>query len=250
MDNYHRRAQFYRFEYTDMSDFLFLSRFLIGEKKVLECPCGVGRTLELHARFKNRVSFGDKSITMLEGVRKKCVEMGLINQFNLIHLDITRFDLKEKFDLIIVPKESFQLLTRNKAIKALRCLKQHLSNTGRLLIDVVDLVPLPTKYSYPEYLTQAVSKREIVINSFERVIRDTQLTFLNQNVRVRHSYRLFQADQLTNKFESVFLLNQYRPQWFRDICDEIGLKLVKVFCDYPDSNPQTDLPRRIYEFSL
>ncbi len=106
---------------------------------ILELGCGTGRiTMEL-AEAGKRVTGLDLSERMLERAVKKRAKL-LVEARERVHLvqgDMTRFDLGEKFRLIIIPFRPFQhLLEVQQQIDCLGCVRKHLAPGGKLVLDV------------------------------------------------------------------------------------------------------------------
>jgi SAM-dependent methyltransferase len=106
---------------------------------ILELGCGTGRiTMEL-AEAGKRITGLDLSERMLERAVKKRARL-LVEARERVHLvqgDMTRFDLGEKFRLIIIPFRPFQhLLDVQQQIDCLGCVRKHLAPGGKLVLDV------------------------------------------------------------------------------------------------------------------
>jgi SAM-dependent methyltransferase len=106
---------------------------------ILELGCGTGRiTMEL-AEAGKRITGLDLSERMLERAVKKRARL-LVEARERVHLvqgDMTRFDLGEKFRLIIIPFRPFQhLLEAQQQIDCLGCVRKHLAPGGKLVLDV------------------------------------------------------------------------------------------------------------------
>jgi SAM-dependent methyltransferase len=101
---------------------------------VLEVGCGTGRvTLQLAQGGFSIVGM-DISPAMLSIARQK--SQGLSN-VSWVEDDMLKFDLGERFDLIIIPGHSFQfMLTPEDQLACLSTIRQHLAPQGKLVIHV------------------------------------------------------------------------------------------------------------------
>ena len=114
---------------------------------VLELGCGTGRITMALAEAGCRVTGLDISERMLERCRQKRAALGreARERVHLVQGDMTRFDLGEKFRLIIIPFRPFQhLLETQQQISCLESARRHLTaegrrsgeRSGRLMLDV------------------------------------------------------------------------------------------------------------------
>src|SRR5260370_4502074 len=97
---------------------------------VLELGCGTGRITMALAEAGKRVTGLDLSDRMLERAEKKraavCVEAR--ERVHLVQADMARFDLREKFRLVIIPFRPFQHLLEVRQQKdCLDCVLKHLA---------------------------------------------------------------------------------------------------------------------------
>ena len=122
-------------------DIDFYKSFVNETTSVLELGCGTGRiTLSLIDKCKHITGI-ELSVHMLEILRGKVENLDdkLQKKIKLIKSDMINFDLNEKFDLIIFPGITFQALTTNEQRNScLECVKQHLSDKGKVIIDFFD----------------------------------------------------------------------------------------------------------------
>jgi SAM-dependent methyltransferase len=107
--------------------------------EVLELACGTGRVLFPVAREGVKITGLDISRGMLDIARKKlaALEKKYRSRVDVIHGDMTNFDLKKKFKLIYIPFRSFQgLLTSEDRDKCLACARGHLAEDGIFILDL------------------------------------------------------------------------------------------------------------------
>jgi len=114
---------------------------------VLELGCGTGRIALALAADGHRVTGLDISERMLERCNKKRAELPTEarERFHLVQGDMTRFDLGEKFRVVIIPFRPMQhLLEIDAQISCLESVRKHLwtggrrfgKRSGRLILDV------------------------------------------------------------------------------------------------------------------
>jgi SAM-dependent methyltransferase len=106
---------------------------------ILELGCGTGRITMALAEAGKRITGLDFSERMMERAVKKRAAL-FVEARERVHLvqgDMSRFDLGEKFRLIIIPFRPFQhLLEVQQQMDCLGCVRKHLAPGGRLVLDV------------------------------------------------------------------------------------------------------------------
>jgi len=140
-------ADFYDIIYSKYNDDIQFYIKEIGDDdcRVLEISCGTGRVyLPLLEKGFDIWGF-DISEKMLKVLKKKAENMGL--KPKVFKADMRDFDLKQEFDMIIIPFKSFiHNITVEDQIKTLKCVKKHLKSDGTCIIHLL----LPN----PEYIIQ------------------------------------------------------------------------------------------------
>lgn len=106
--------------------------------EVLEVGCGTGRVLIPTARAGVPVTGLDSSDEMLKICRRKldAEPARVAERVRLVNADMREFDLERKFALITIPFGPFNyLVTVEDQISCLNCIRAHLGDTGRVIID-------------------------------------------------------------------------------------------------------------------
>src|SRR5258708_23214103 len=110
----------------------------VGDR-VLELGCGTGRITMALAEAGKRITGLDLSERMLERAVEKraALRVEARERVQLVQGDMTRFDLGEKFRLVIIPFRPLQhLLEVRQQMDCLECVRKHLAPGGRLVLDV------------------------------------------------------------------------------------------------------------------
>ena len=99
---------------------------------VLELACGTGRVALRLAQDGVDVVGLDQSPAMLSVARRKS---GGMDNVRWVAGDMRAFELREAFDLILIPDHSFQnILDPEEQVACLRCIRRHLLPGGTLVV--------------------------------------------------------------------------------------------------------------------
>ena len=134
---------------------------------VLELACGTGRITIPIAEQGIQITGLDISEPMLSHAQKKSAVKGIDVEW--IRADCRNFKLNKKFNLIILPFNSIAHLHDLESIEAcFSCVKEHLTNEGRFVIDVfnprLDILTRDPNRRYPvAQYSDPDGKGEVVI---------------------------------------------------------------------------------------
>jgi SAM-dependent methyltransferase len=158
---------------------------------VLELGCGTGRITLALAEMGQRVTGLDLSERMLERATKKRAAL-FKEERERIHLvqgDMTKFDLSEKFRLIIIPFRPFQhLLEVRQQMDCLDCVRKHLKPKGRLIVDVFQ--------TDAERMHDPVHMRESMLTEYKTPDR--------RQVRISERVAAFHRAEQRNDVEMIY----------------------------------------------
>ena len=188
---------------------------------VLELACGSGRFTIPLANEGVNITGVDISKDMLDLAKLKVSK----NEVNIRFLqgDMRSFDLGEKFKFIFIPTQSLSHLhTRKDVEDCFSCVRQHLANEGRFLIEL---------FNSSVRMLARESGRRYPVGQYEDPKAGSQV-FVAEEVsynaasQVNH-IRWFFRDEATNK-ETVlsFEMRQFFPQeidalvWYNDFLIE------------------------------
>jgi len=108
---------------------------------VLELGCGTGRILIPTAEAGLTVTGLDRAPSMLAVARQKIARLDatLQRRITLVEGDMRAFALGQRFNLIMIPYRAFlHLLTVEDERRALGCIREHLVDGGRLVLNIFD----------------------------------------------------------------------------------------------------------------
>lgn len=125
--------ELYDLEMSDFKpDFSFYSTALQHNSAVLELGCGSGRLTRLLGSSGHRVVGIDISLPMLQAARNT-----IRKNVRYICMDMRTIALQQKFDAVIIPYNSLNLLKDNGDVHAcLQSCREHLTTDGLLLMQL------------------------------------------------------------------------------------------------------------------
>ncbi|HET8925379.1 MAG TPA: class I SAM-dependent methyltransferase [Candidatus Acidoferrum sp.] len=158
---------------------------------ILELGCGTGRITMALAEAGKRITGLDLSERMLErAVQKRAaLRVEARERLHLIQGDMTKFDLGEKFRLIIIPFRPLQhLLEVRQHIACLECVRKHLRPGGRLILDVFQ--------TDAERIHDPIHMRESLVTEYK--------TSDGRQVRISERLAAFHRAEQRNDVEMIF----------------------------------------------
>jgi SAM-dependent methyltransferase len=133
--DYARVAQYYDLYARTEIDVPFFLEEAWGCKNVLELTSGTGRLSIPLIEAGVKLSCLDSSAEMLAILREKLAVRGL--SAPVYAMDMCGFALPEKFDLVLIPFNSFAEITeRGDQERALAAIRKHLSEGGRFICTI------------------------------------------------------------------------------------------------------------------
>jgi SAM-dependent methyltransferase len=188
---------------------------------VLELACGSGRLTLPLAREGINIKGVDLSEDMLDLAKLKASK----DEVNIRFLqgDMRNFDLGEKFKLIFIPAQSLSHLhTREEVEDCLSCVRRHLAEEGRLLIELFN--------SSVKILARESGQR-YTVGQYTDPKRESQV-FVTEQVRydsasqVNHIQWFFRNEGSNDEVMLAFEMRQFFPQeidallWYNDFLVE------------------------------
>jgi SAM-dependent methyltransferase len=158
---------------------------------VLELGCGTGRITMALAQAGKRITGLDLSERMLERAVKKRAALHVEprERVHLVQGDMARFDLGEKFRLIIIPFRPLQhLLEVKQQMDCLECVHKHLAPGGRLVLDVFQ--------TDAERMHDPVHMREMLVTEYN--------TADGRKVKITERVAGFHRAEQINDVEMIF----------------------------------------------
>jgi len=216
---------------------------------ILELGCGTGRITMALAEAGKRITGLDLSGRMLERAVKKRAELRVEarERVHLMQGDMARFDLGEKFRLVIIPFRPFQhLLEVRQQMDCLECVRKHLAPGGRLILDVFQ--------TDAERMHDPVHMREVQLTEYE--------TADGRRVRISERLAAFHRAEQRNDVEMIFSIKHRDGRqerlvfawplryFFRFEVEHLlarcGFKVAALYGDFDRSPIRGDSPEMIF----
>lgn len=200
---YQNSAQFYdggnsRSLSEDVS---FYKHYVQDGFKILDVGCGTGRVAMDLAHLPIEITGIDYSHLMLDIFKTKLQDQNFTAKIEFNFANMVRFELNQKFDLIIFPFRVFQALTRiEDKNSCLQTIKNHLAENGRIIINAFD----------PNYdlLKKISSLRKLDYEYYDKDLNSQikrysigeWVDFEQQILRTRYEFELTNSNGNTSQF--------------------------------------------------
>lgn len=193
--------------------------------KVLEVGCGSGRILIPLLQSGIQIEGLDSSGVMLNSCRSRCSELGLNPK--LYEGEIHDFYLKNKYEAIIIPSGSFQLIEgREQAIIALKHFTNYLTPGGKLIMDLF----IPTEFNINSESTSTwnTPNNEVIVLEDKLI----EVNLLEQKTISLLKYEKWKNGKLLQNELQRFPLMWYGYHEFSLLLESIGYQDIIISTDY------------------
>lgn len=242
MDSFDELAGFYDLDYPDTSDHAFLTRLVraADPAHLLEVPCGSGRNVQvLLAAAARRVTFMDLAEPMARQAADR-IPARERERARAVQGDIRSLPAAGEFDLVICPREAFQLLSASDAARALRSMATSVARDGLVVIDLFYFCGRPASPSdaAPDYHTPAehgwvVDWIRTAADGSLAVTRRRCQRFTSGGAHFEMRYALRQAGSAEPRLVSLaFDMTNYTRDAFLGLVGRSGLAALAAFDGY------------------
>lgn len=249
MTGYDALAAYYDDEWRNLTQDI---PFLLEEARktgspVLELACGTGRVALPLAREGFEVWGIDNSTEMLKLFEKKLAksDTDIKERIHISNQDMQDFRFEHRFKLIIIPFNSFLLLTDRKDFDiCLRNCLRHLEDDGRFIVDIFSpnfelcAVKEPKMQFLQHYYVPELQK---VVVQWEYAKRD----MAKQIIDVDFLYEEYDSDgNVTKKTRSLktSLIFRYEMEY---LLEKNGFEVLNVYGNYDRSPFSEESPQII-----
>jgi SAM-dependent methyltransferase len=206
---------------------------------VLEIGCGTGRILIPTARAGIDVVGLDLSPDMLEVCREhlRREPQEVRSRVDLVLADMRQFDLARAFRLVTTPFRPFQHLTTvEDQFLCLRCIQRHLSDDGRLILDIFN--PSLEALVHDEVGEEFGEEPEFATPDGRRVVRYHKIVsrdYASQVIQVELIYYVTHPDGRKERLVQGFPMRYTYRFEAEHLLVRSGFEVEQVYADYNKS---------------
>lgn len=242
MSSFGDLSSFYDLDYSETRDHAFLRQLVTATdpRHLLEIPCGSGRNvIPLLESSSQNVTFMDIAETMVNETGRR-IPGSERERTRAIVGDMRSLDLSNKFDLIICPREAFQLLDFREAAQALRSMATVIADEGLIVIDLFnfghdpglpsDTPPdyfSPAEHSWVEDWTRMTADRSLTVTRRRRQRFTSSGAYFEMHYTLRVPSR---PDP--SSVDLAFHITNHSPEEFSELANQSRLDILAVFPGY------------------
>ena len=241
MDGFDQLADFYDIDYPDSSDHGFLTRLASAAdpEHLLEIPCGAGRNVApLLAATSRNVTFADVAPGMVSETTQR-IPASERRRAKAVVADMTALGRQSEFDLVVCPREAFQLLSPPDAGRALESLGASLVGNGVLVVDLFDFGdgPVSPADAPPDYFspqdhgwvedwTRADPARKLTVTRRRRQTRT------HGGIHFEMRYTVIRGTSAARIVDLGFDMTSYTDDELRALARRSGLDVLAALAGY------------------
>lgn len=222
------------------------------EDPILELGCGTGRLILPLARAGHVVTGLDNSTAMLEVARNhiKNESEEIQQRILLVNGDMTSFRLEERYGLIIISHNTLMHLTRQQAESCLKCVRDHLKPTGRLMIDVDN----PMMMVDPSDDELLIHERTVIEPETGNIIVQVNSSWVDQQAQIRYFTWIIDSSPANGgSIIRTVVSTEFHYLFAHElelIFDSCSLVLREISGDYDSTPYSEESPRMLMVVSL
>jgi len=217
----------------DIKLFLYEAESLLASGgEIVDLMCGTGRIALPLLKAGHKLVCVDKSPQMLAVLRGKLDKEKL--QAKSVEQDIRELELTRKFSLAIIPFNSFsELLTPDDHRRALRAIRSHLAQEGRLIIPMHNpYIRLPKLSPEPQQLME----RSLPHGDTIKVILRGQLDTTGRIIEGVQTYSRTNSERkLVEQREIDLVYYLFQRKEFESLAADAGYRIQSLMGDYDRS---------------
>lgn len=217
-------------------DFAYYQDLLPANANILEIGCGTGRLSRLFAACDHLVTGIDLSEAMLAEAQKN--SCGTIRYRQM---DMRRLQLAERFDAIIIPYNTLNLLTdRDDILQTLKGCHQHLKATGQLLLQLYALQTDSNDES-PSFQFQMFDRPDGG-KIIKELIRKYDKQTAALEITERYKIRPMRAGQANVNYSHTMKLHRACTGQWKQYIENTGFRIIDSTASYsPDASPPPNM---------
>ena len=245
MSSFGPLSDFYEVDYPDSSDHGFLRHLVsaVDPGHLLEIPCGSGRNVApLLESTSGNVTFADLGQTMVDQTERR-IPASERNRVQAVVADMRSLGPIGEFDLVICPREAFQLLNRVEAARALTSMAVRTAGAGLIVIDLFNFTrdPAAPSDAPPDYFSPTEHGwvedwTRTTADGSHTVTRRRRQSFTTDGVHFEMRYSLRTPAEPDAQFvDLAFDMTNHSPDGLQQLADRSGLDVLAAFAGYNDA---------------
>jgi SAM-dependent methyltransferase len=203
---------------------------------VLELGCGTGRVLIPTARAGVEIVGLDRSPQMLEVCRRKVQDESsdVQSRIRLIEGDMRRLELSQRFALVTIPFRPFQhLLEVDDQIGCLECVRRHLNDKGKLVLDVFN--PSLTALTRDNLGQEEEAGPDFTVSDGRSVVAREKIVardYFKQVISVELIYYVTHPSGRQERLVHAFQMRYFFRYEIEHLLARAGFETDEVYSDY------------------
>jgi len=199
----------------------------ISGNTVLELACGTGRLAYSLIRDGADYTGIDMSADFVALAKKKLIKYE--NSASIFSGDMRNFELNKTFDLIFIGFNSFlHLLKDEDALSCLECVKKHMHDKSRFLIDI--FTPSPLFLYRPEDVRFPVL--EYTDSNTDEYVSVEESNVYNPDTEINELTWYFSTKKKKDFAVEYFSMRMYFPSKMNQLLIDAGFRILHQWGDY------------------
>ncbi|MFX1250711.1 MAG: class I SAM-dependent methyltransferase [Promethearchaeota archaeon] len=203
---YEKSASYYDL-FANNDDIPFYKEYTKQQKSpVLDLASGTGRVSIPLAEEGYEIVGLELSPAMLEVTKTKYTNLPeeVKQRLSFIQGSMTGFYLNQKFNLIIIPTSFGHCLTTEQQLSCLSCVREHLTSTGKFILDLYPGGTLKEKGSFTDEPVSIDSKHVIIRSGTYTTDFIKQMQYLTLKFQIYEENRLIEEIDVDSKVSVIF----------------------------------------------
>jgi len=227
---YHKFAQYFDIIYADKDyekECDFIESIIQAHNfspncsmKILDIGCGSGEHAIILNKKGHLMTGIDLSETMISKAREKSDGLNI----NFQHMDMTKFLLKEKFDVCTCLFCGICYLSGiNDLENTLKCVKESLQPSGLFIFDFWNGLAVTSQ-------KPSTRIKDVKYSDNNRIIRiaEPELNLTRQVCNIKYHCLVIEGEKLVDEFEEIHPIRFFFPREIEGYLENNGFKVIKI----------------------
>ena len=213
--------------------------------KVLELACGTGRIATSFLRQGANYTGVDNNPLYITCAKNKYIKYSTMANF--YNKNMKSFKFNKKYDLILIGFNSFLHLETNPEVrKFFNCVKQHMHNKSRFIIDIYTPNPL---FLYRPKNFRLKTLEYIDSQTQEKIFIEESNNY-DPNTDINKIFWYFSTKENKDFDIKEFSVRMYYPSTMNKLIIENNFNIVNQWGSYKKENLNADSKLQIYDLAI